>query len=82
MNLIPGHGKAEDDPCGAGARDKLETVTTSHDMKSEAGEEPERLGADRARSRVHLDALVPEEGVGFRALLRGVDDKGTAENFC
>lgn len=50
-------------------------------MKTEAGEEPERLGVDRARSSVHLDVLVPEEGVGFRALPGGVDDKGTAENF-
>lgn len=79
--MIPGRGKAEDDPCGAEARDKLETETTSHDMKTEAGEEPERLGVDRARSSVHLDVLVPEEGVGFRALPGGVDDKGTAENF-
>ena len=77
--------KAEDDPCGAGARDKLETVTISHDTETEAGEKPERLGAARVRSSVHLDTLVPKEGMGFRPLLVGgvcVDDKGTAENFC
>lgn len=56
--------------------DKLETGTTFHDTKTKAGEKPERLGAARARSSVHLDVLVSKEGMGPEALPWGWTTEG------